>query len=190
MTQQPLEKPYLLFVEGKDDKAVVELLLQHLGIESVEVYNVEGKNNFRKRISAVSVQANFNEIVQRVGIVRDADEDPDAARRSCADILRSISRPTDFCIVPSEGPGMLEDLFLSAIENRPERQCIEDFVQCVDSTAVKISSPSKFRMRTFLMLHDPDTMQSLNWVIQENLANPTHPAFAPLRQVLTNFTSS
>ena len=189
MTQQPLEKPYLLFVEGKDDKAVVELLLQHLGIESVEVYNVEGKNNFRKRISAVSVQANFNEIVHRVGIVRDADEDPDAARRSCADILRSISRPTDFCIVPSEGPGMLEDLFLSATQNRPERQCIDDFVECVNGAGVKISTPSKFRMRTFLMLHDPDTMQSLNWVIQENLTNPTHPAFAPLLNFLQSFTS-
>lgn len=189
MNHQPLEKPYLLFVEGKDDKAVVELLLQHLGIETVEVYNVEGKNNFRKRISAVSVQSDFNEIVHRVGIVRDADDDPDAARRSCDDILRSISRPTDFCIVPSDGKGMLEDLFLSATQHRPERNCIDDFVECVYGKGVKISNPSKFRMRTFLMLHDPDTMQSLNWAIRENLTNPAHPAFAPLRQFLTNFTS-
>ena len=84
---------------------------------------------------------------------------------------------------------MLEDLFLSATEPRPERQCIDDFVECVNNTAVKISSPSKFRMRTFLMLHDPDTMQSLNWVSQENLANPANPAFAPLLNFLKSFTS-
>lgn len=189
MIPQPLKKPYLLFVEGKDDKAVIELLLQHLAITSVEVYNVEGKNNFAPRISAVTVQADFNRIVRRVGIVRDADNDAEAARRSCTGILQPLSQPTDFCIVPSEGAGMIEDLFLAAIHDRPERQCIDDFVQCVVGTGVQIAAPSKFRMRTFLMLHDPDTMQRLNWALQANLVHPAHPAFTPLREFLRSFTS-
>ena len=84
---------------------------------------------------------------------------------------------------------MFEDVFLAAIADRPERQCINDFVSCVGARNIKEANSSKFRMRTFLLLHDPETMQRLNWALRPDLIDPAHPAFTPLRDFLVNFIS-
>ena len=42
-----IEKAHLLLVEGKDEEAFFESLIQHLGIPGIQVLSVGGKDQFR-----------------------------------------------------------------------------------------------------------------------------------------------
>ena len=185
-----LEKPFILVVEGKDDQSVVELLLNYLNLDQVQIIDATSKDKFRAAVTAIKSADGFNDLVSRIAILRDADNNPEAARQSCQDILRGLGQKTSCYLVPETGPGMLEDVCLLALVDRPEMQCVDDFLTCVAGNGPAISNKQKFRMKAFLMTHDEDTSQRIGWAAQQNLLNPAHPAFAPLRQFLTQFTSS
>ncbi len=185
-----IEKPFLLFVEGKDDKAVVEMLLKFLTIESVHVYDAKGRDNIRREISAVTVQEGFDEIVRAVGIVRDADDDCDGAAQSCLDILAGISKRTRFTVLADEGRGMLEDVCLRSLAGRIDLSCVDRYVECIRATGITLTNPAKFRMRALLTALDDGKNRDTWWAVGERLLDPAHEAFGPLREFLVDFTGA
>ena len=83
---------------------------------------------------------------------------------------------------------MLEDLCLRAVLGRPEIDCVDRFMECLGANGTRLSNLSKFRMKAFLMVHDEDTARRIGWAAVRGLLDPAHPAFAPLRQFLLDFT--
>ena len=185
-----LEKPYLLVVEGKDDQAIVERLLNHLNLNQVQVVNATSKTKIRATVKGLTLADGFQDRVAGIAILRDADTDPEAARRSCEDSLKKIAKSTAFLVVPESGEGLLEDVCLQAFADRLEMQCVDDFLSCVAANGPAITNKQKFRMKAFLMLHDEKTTQNVGWAADRGIINPAHEAFAPLREFLRTFTSS
>lgn len=185
-----IEKCFILVVEGKDDQAVVELLLNHLNLNQVQVVNATSKDKIRATVTGITAADGFQDVVSGIAILRDADADPVAARQSCEACLRDIAKTTAFFVVPESGEGMLEDVCLQALVDRPEMQCVDDFLTCVAGNGPAISNKQKFRMKAFLMTHDEDTSQRIGWAAERGIIDPAHEAFAPLRDFLKTFTSS
>ena len=83
------KKAFLIVVEGKDDEAVVALLLRHLGIASVQIVDAQSKDNIRNVVTVLAGQEGFRQ-VRGVAIIRDADSSPESAQQSCEDSLRGL----------------------------------------------------------------------------------------------------
>lgn len=180
-------KPFVLIVEGQDDQAVIELLLRHLNLDRVDVINAEGKDKIRGLVKALGSAEGFDRVV-RLAIVRDADSDPDAARRSCEDCLAATRKPSVSFLLPGDGPGMLEDLCLRTLQGRKDLRCVDEFVACMKEAGVTVRNESKFRMRGLLTALDDGKNRDTSWAAGVGLLDPSHPAFANLRQFLLDFT--
>lgn len=139
---RPIEHPTILLVEGWDEFALFIRLLDHLGIESIDIRLYEGKDNLRQRLAALQAASGFDGVTA-VGILRDGDEDPSAAFQSVRSALSaagfpSPEQPGEFTdgqprigvlIVPGDGqPGSLETpcwaskADLEEARQAPERQ--------------------------------------------------------------------
>lgn len=120
----PESKPNLLLVEGRDEELVLSALLRHLGIYDVQVQGYGGKNRLRYFLTTVTNEPNFDQI-QSIGIVRDADNNAQAALQSVQSSLRNVGLPAPqtflvpaddtpkvavFIMPDNANPGALEDL--------------------------------------------------------------------------------
>ncbi|MEA3340285.1 MAG: DUF3226 domain-containing protein [Chloroflexota bacterium] len=160
-------KPKLLLVEGKDEVKFFGKLLTDLGIVDVEIRNIMGKTKFRKNIEGLPKITGFGEVTS-VGIVTDADQQPQGAFDSVCDALEAagLPRPTTplqpigddpqvaVMILPGDGrEGMLEDLCLESVADDPVMSCLEDHFRCLEEqleAGAFPGNPSKARVRAFL----------------------------------------
>ena len=159
----PIEKPFLLFVEGKDDEAVVGLLLRYLGVAGAQIFNAKGKDRIRDVVNAFVVSPGFDDTVQGVAILRDADADPAAALWSCQDSLKEISKRTGVFLLTGDGPGVLEDLCLRTLQGRTELECVDRYLECLGTNGITLRNASKFRMRALLTAMDDGKSRDTDW---------------------------
>ena len=162
-----IAKPKLLLVEGKDEVKLFGKLLADLGLVDVEIRNIMGKAKFRQNIKGLPKFTGFSEVTS-VGIVTDADKQPQGAFASICDALEAagLPRPTAplqpvgddpqvvVMILPGEGrEGMLEDLCLESVADDPAIACLEDHFRCLEEqlkAGTFPGNPSKSRVRAFL----------------------------------------
>ena len=82
----------LLLVEGRDELNLFDALLRRrLGAEmrqNVQIIDVGGKDQFPNSIAAISVAAVSRPPLRALAVIRDADDDAEAAFRSVCDGLR------------------------------------------------------------------------------------------------------
>ena len=83
---QPVTKPILVVVEGKDDAGVLAKFCKEWGFDDIQFFGVNGKPN-NDNVSAVVKQSGFVDKVTCFAIVRDADDSFDGAKRSVENIL-------------------------------------------------------------------------------------------------------
>lgn len=160
-----IERPYLLVVEGEEDAAFFEALARHLGLgENLQLWPAGGKDNIRPQIKTLCGLPGFSE-VERLGVIRDADADPEAAFRSVAGALKAAGlpvprRPGVVCgerprvsvfILPGGGnPGALEDLCLEAVRDDPAAACVEEFFRCLEERLSWRTGAAKAKVQAFL----------------------------------------
>jgi hypothetical protein len=194
---RPLEitKPNILVVEGKDEEGLFTALIKHLDLEaSIQVLPIGGKTTLRPYMQALRSTTGFLEIVKSIGIMRDADEDADAAFQSICDTLRVIGLPVPdrllaptatrpsvaIMILPGEGrPGMLENVVLDAVQDEPVMTCIPFYFNCLADA--KIDFPrnmAKARLQVFLAAKEPG--KRLGEAAKDGHWSYSHPAFTPL----------
>jgi hypothetical protein len=168
MPRNRITKPKLLLVEGKDEVCFFEAMTSDLGIDDVDIRDVKGKSNFGDRLS-VSIKSPGHEILTSVGLVEDADNDPEGAFRSLCGALENVGLPippapfqsvTDdslrvsVMILPnSDESGMLEDLCLASVADDPAMDCVDDYMSCLEDKLDEEEfprNPSKARVRVFL----------------------------------------
>jgi len=168
MAVRSVTAPKLLLVEGQDDHRFFSRLRASADIteDQLDIVPYDGKSNVSRFIRDLPhMVPGFSENVRSLGIVRDADDDPENAFKGVRDALSRAglptpARPGEFVgdplkvgvlILPNpELPGMLEDLCLAAVEDDPAMGCINEYLDCLGSTDVPIKNPAKARFYAFL----------------------------------------
>ena len=135
----------VLAVEGKDEVNFFNALLKYVGINDFEVYEVGGKQQFKDKLPALVRRRGFSD-VEVLAVVRDADNDANAAFESISNILKKekLKPPIQinqfsggtpkigiFIMPGNSDTGMLEDLCLKTVEHHPAMVCVESFIDCV-----------------------------------------------------------
>ncbi|MBI4288790.1 MAG: hypothetical protein HY671_10230 [Chloroflexi bacterium] len=169
MAQGPRQvtKNRLLWVEGRDEQNLIEGLLKHLDISSLDVFDIAGETNFVARGQAVLAQARSMGITLiSVGIIRDAnDNSSQAFKRALSDLERlNLARPSQpseftqgnlsvgvFISPDGQSPGSIETLCWNSIEGTEQAACVQEFIQCLrDKNALESSNEWKTRTHAFL----------------------------------------
>jgi hypothetical protein len=160
-----ITQPNLLVVEGREDELFFCALIEHLGLQNIQVMGIGGKTNLRRNLKALMLSPGFAEVVS-MGVVRDADSNPEAAFQSVCDALRAVSLPAPECawvpvgdsphvsvaILPeADMPGMLEDLCLWSVVQDPAMFCVEQYFTCLQQAGLTLpDNMSKAKVQVFL----------------------------------------
>jgi len=159
-----IEKERLLLVEGNDEIVFFLEFFRHLSVDSVQIIEVKGKEQFKNEIPLLKNIPDFSK-VQKIGIIRDADNDFNATLNSVFDRLEgngfspvkqhgvfSAGVPlTGIFIMPgNEKTGALEDLCLSALEPDSILQCAHQFFNCIKTDSQVLNKASKRIMQVYL----------------------------------------
>lgn len=146
MSTIKIEQPNILVVEGKDEELFFGALIKHLGLESFQILPIGGKDKLQQSLQALAKASGFHEVAF-LGIVRDADADPEASFQSVKKALQNANLPAPehpevtvgekprvaVLILPeARERGTLEDLCLKAVEQDPAMSCVEQYFQCLD----------------------------------------------------------
>jgi len=197
----------ILFVEGQDERRLVEKFLEHLGIAGVHVHDVHGKDNFKNEIEAVFKTPREGDI-NLVGVVRDAESSASRVFQSTADIFKRLSekleiprlatpsKPEVFSegtprvgvfIVPNGAEtGMLEDMCLKSVENHEAMQCADTFWECAESLSPPPKNPAKARAQAFLAAM-PEIVKCVGEGAEKKYWDFDSDAFSALHSFLENF---
>jgi hypothetical protein len=157
-----------VFCEGKDDVAVIRSLAKNVGLV-VTIEDYGGRNKLTNFLQGLSKRPEFaQEQVAAIAILRDADDDAVAAFASVRDTLRqngfeapdanenfkvSTLRVGVF-IVGVNGKGMIEDLCLKSVADRPEFACVDTYFGCVAQHSKRKEFHSKARFRVWMASQD------------------------------------
>jgi hypothetical protein len=161
----------VLIVEGQDEKLFFDALLNYMGI-TIQVLPIGGKTKIRSSMELLAISPNFP-IINSIGIVRDADSDPNAAFQSVKNALRLANNNLEADVFPIpdvplvtvgnelrlsvmilpkiDKPGMLEDICLEAVKNDCAIECIDEFFGCIAGrNCLMPENASKARIQIFL----------------------------------------
>jgi hypothetical protein len=142
---QRLSQPKLLIGEGREDVLFFTAFLKHLHLNDVQIADYGGKYQLRSYLRALLLRPDFTQLVS-LGIVRDADTDATSAFQSVSGALHDLGLPVPdipgqvagvtvrvgVWIMPDgQGPGMLEDLCLAAVQNDLAMPCVDDYFMCL-----------------------------------------------------------
>jgi hypothetical protein len=160
-----INRPILLFVEGKDQCYFFLSVLSKMSIDRIQIINYRGIHDFSGLFSLYCKQSNFYTEILSIGIVMDAETNADASfQRICSALdknhLQKPSKPLEktgerpyitILILPGNQPtGMLEDLCLESIQQDPTMECVEDFIKCLESKVkIQIQKLAKTRLYAF-----------------------------------------
>ncbi len=158
-----------VFCEEGDDLAVITGLAGSIGLADVRIEPFLGKDKLRDFLKDVQTRPEFSRnMVSAVGIVRDADNDGNAAFQSVRDALlangfKAPNRNGGFTVNgikvgvlivgPNGGQGMIEDLCLNSISDQPEFPCVDNYFRCIAQRCARKDFSSKARIRVWMASH-------------------------------------
>jgi hypothetical protein len=152
------------FCEGRDDQLVIQSLVKHLGL-NVRVEHTTGKDNLSNFLKSLLKRPEFaQQQVDSIGIFRDANGDSRAAFTSVRDALQqnafvppaaygtygSGTPRAGVCIVGVNGRGMIEDVCLESIKDRPEFPCVDEYFACIVKKSARNKFLSKAKVRVWM----------------------------------------
>lgn len=160
-----IEREHLLFVEGQDEENFFGAFLEELGIGHIQIVPVGGRSKMKDYVTVAEMESGFG-AVKGVGVVQDADRDPEEAKDSIRNALSSADPPapeevaqftdgnpsTGMMVLPGHGErGMLEDLCLQSVEDGNILDCVDHYFDCVENHQDELPrNLAKARMRVFL----------------------------------------
>jgi hypothetical protein len=188
-----------VFCEGKDDQAVISGIAASTNLTEIRVEPFLGKDNLRRFLRAVKLRPEFSQNnVATVAIIRDADDDKDAAFQSVCDALRNAGFPAPdrnggfvegaikvgvLIVGPNDGTGMIEDLCLNSVADRPEFACVGDYFSCVAQKSDRKSFSAKAKVRVW-MASQVDFEAHVGIAAEKGYWPWENPVFDPLKNFL------
>ena len=167
---QPIEIKYpkLLLVEGADALHFFIKALEVFGVNDVQVLDFGGISDLIKYLKALLLYQNFDSVTSLV-IARDAEKNSDSAISNVKKALEQISlsipeKPFEFTgnnpkiafmIFPGFDEaglqsGTLEDLCLDIVKDCSSFDCVDAYIQCLQSNGYEIKQPHKTKLHTYL----------------------------------------
>lgn len=140
-----ITQPCVLLVEGKDDVGFFEALIKHLRITQVQVTSIEGVDKLELELGLLKKDPNFKNMGRALGIVRDADDNPQKAFAHVQNALKStgFAEIPDAPLQPSGiNPAIavlimdknLEDICWRVLQNDPLAKCADQHFECLEQT--------------------------------------------------------
>ena len=166
-----IEGKALLLVEGADEVRFFRAFLGRLEIDHVQIASVSGKDNFAPFLKNTLVNSPNYPLLERLTLVRDADESAQSAFQSLQSALLGAALPVpsepfltwadgqpsvSVAILPDGGSsGCLEDLCLQSLRHNANGDtvmaCVDQYLSCRSEPPVVGSGRySKSRLHTFL----------------------------------------
>lgn len=143
---EDITKAKILLVEGQDEVYLFDELLLDIGLDNdIQVIEVGGVDKFPQALKALRSRTGFNQTTS-IGMVRDADSDPQGAFQSLCSALQGANLPKPSApLQPEAGPpqvtamivpdadtrGMIENVCLNSVSDDPAMDCVEQFFQCL-----------------------------------------------------------
>ena len=156
----------LVLCEGGDDLEVVQCLCQARELAQFKIESFGGKDNLGNVLEALPKRPEFSRgEVDGLAIILDADASSAAAWQKIQDAVQknfgvSLSHPgvfagqapriAGFIVSGPNGEGMLEDLCLHSVSNRPGYQCLTEYFRCLAEKTEKKEYHSKGKFRAWM----------------------------------------
>lgn len=192
-----IEKPIQLLVEGKAEQNFFEAFARHLGFQDKpQIQEFGGADGLPGFLQGFVKSPGFDSVTS-IGIVRDADESAEAARRSVEASLNNAGLPAPgddegdrapavhVLILPDgEEPGMIETLLCRSVAEDAVMTCVNEFFECVGGLPdVDIRNPHKSRAQAYLATR-PTPGVSVGVAAKMGYWPFDHDAFAEVRDFL------
>jgi len=149
-----IEKPYILLVEGSDEKKFFRYFLKYLktkegsawdNLDNLQVIDYGG-SNFKNKLNYILTTMPGNECIQKAGIIHDADTDAGESFSMIKDVLSDsgFASPDEqfifttgipkiiIMIAPENGSGSIELYFLESVKQDPAIPCVDKYFSCLD----------------------------------------------------------
>ena len=125
-------------------------MIERWSIPGLQVLDVGGQTQFRSRLGATLANSRSRDIsLSAIGVVRDADDDAQAAMASISDALRALDLPVPrvgeilhgppaigvFILPDCGSPGALEQLCWMAVSDTEAGRCSSGYVECLQGSA-------------------------------------------------------
>ena len=198
-------QPRLLLVEGNDDRHFFQRLIgqrRNPNIQVIEYSGVAQLGNFLA--NTLVIDPTFPELVEMVGVVRDADRDYQSAFASVQGALRHALLPVPnepmtietgsmeganirvsvYIMPDNASPGDLEALCLEAVQSAPPMRCVDRYFGCLRAVGPVPRQESKARLRTFLAANPDNPMLRIGEAIDAGIIPWDSPAFDGVHQFL------
>lgn len=196
--------PWQLIVEGIDDLyffAELQVKMAQAGqlTRLAHIHKIDGKNNIvelREVLSSFALRRDVNAI----GLIRDADDDPQAAFQSWTGAVSGVGLPVParigqitqtqprvgILVLPPDRPGIRETLCLEAVQGDTAMPCIDDYIACLQNKLAASHFPhSEAKARLGAYLASRREAEFRTGVAIKNGTLPwDSPAFAPIHDFL------
>jgi len=152
-----LDSDRLLLVEGRDEVLLFRALIQNRFQRSPPVFQIipaGGKDQFPTSMRAIAVAAATRPQLQSIGVIRDADDNPEGAFQSVCNHLgragfeypehhagftESIPHVGVFIVPDGKQPGAIETLCRQSVKDTGVAQCAEKYLTCLSDHNVTVS---------------------------------------------------
>lgn len=158
-TNLEISEPGIILVEGKNDERFIGAFIKGMNIDKIQLISVGSKDKFSKGLKSILP---FIDKIKCIGIMRDAEEDPQKAIQSIQSILKNnnlpypsrpleISRDIDkpaiiFLVVPPDKSGSLETLCLDSLAQDEVMRCVSLYTECLKNHNIEIDKFTKAKL--------------------------------------------
>lgn len=194
-----------LLVEGPSDEDICQSLMNRIGVAGIQIIPLHGKENLPRYLSRIGFPPNIypdEKVVERLGILLDADDDPDKAEKDVKKSLKKAKFPVPdspleaksdgtrtvmFLVVPSGG-GAMEDMCLESVQDHAGMRLTEDFFDNVDKCrCLPKQTPAKrakAKAQVFLSTRENPDTRNLGIAAKRGVWNFDHPVWDSLKKFL------
>ncbi len=194
----------VLMVEGHDDRIFYAEVLEAVGKHGQVFIHVLGGNKNLKQEAEVLITPTLLERKVAIAFILDADETPVESKQSLQNLLSGLTRQEvidgkwtegspkiGLMIVPGgDAKGEIETLvwksWSSNQANAAQKQCIEDYVNCMRASNAMAQSPDKALIGALLAVKN-DEDPRLGPGARANVFDLNSPHLQSLRQFLAGF---
>lgn len=198
-------EPLVLFVEGYSDLRFYAEMMEHLGKHKdcfIKDIGGKGRGKLKDEATLLLTPVNLSTITA-VAVLLDADDSADAALRLAQGALcQFVGIPKERVWVPAKSEKTRFGIFIvgdqdhkgeietvawnawkNADKNKPQTDCIERYIQCVEAAGAQVQSRDKVRVGTMLAVHSEDDPR-LGPGTQKRVFDLDASEFEPLRLFL------
>ena len=144
-----LKTDRLLLVEGKDEENLLGKLIEDClndDGQDIQIVAVGSKSKFRSSLIAIKVAAQARPTLRSIGVIRDADDNPNGSFDSVCGSLRSAgyeppaahaefsdATPSIGVFIVPDGsqPGAIETLCRRSVEGKAATECVDEYMECL-----------------------------------------------------------